>query len=130
MGPSVSAGRREARGESTAVPFELPHPRPLVTLETALTGGSDMTTTPEHARDLSGQASGPQPVTDWTDLGREMWEYLTGRGAAVNYELRDLDVEVPRDTGPDAPRALWRFNGTVRVTTSDDDLPGADPARR
>ncbi len=89
-----------------------------------------MTTTPQHDRDLTGQAAGPQPVTDWTDLGREMWEYLTGRGAAVNSELRDLDVEVPRDTGPDAPRALWRFNGTVRVTTSDDDLPGADPARR
>lgn len=81
------------------------------------------------AHDLGGQVSGPQPVTDWTDLGREMWEYLTGRGAAVTYELHDLDVEVPRDTGPDAPRALWRFNGSVRVTTSDRDLPGPDDPR-
>ncbi len=88
-----------------------------------------MTSTPSSPRDLSGQTSGPQPVTDWTDLGREMWEYLTGRGAAVSYELKDLQVEVPRDTGPDAPRALWKFNGTVRVTTSDDEMPGADPAR-
>jgi hypothetical protein len=88
-----------------------------------------MTTIQPSARDLAGQADGPQPVTDWTDLGREMWEYLTGRGAAVSYEFKDLEVEVPRDTGPDAPRASWRFNGTIRVTTSDDQLPGADPAR-
>lgn len=72
---------------------------------------------------------GPQPVRDWTDLGQEMWEYLTGRGAAVNYELIDLEVEVPRDTGADAPRATWKLNGTVRVTTSDDQLAGSDEHR-
>lgn len=58
-------------------------------------------------------------ITDWTDLGREMWAYLTGRGAAVNYTFDDMTVEVPRDIGPDAPRATWKFNGTLRVTTSD-----------
>ncbi|GAA2069078.1 hypothetical protein GCM10009821_01550 [Aeromicrobium halocynthiae] len=72
----------------------------------------------EHS--LTGKAEGPRPVTDWTDVGREVWEYLTGRGAEVRYHLDDLEVEVPRDTGPDSPRATWRFNGTVRVTTSDD----------
>ncbi|MRJ77466.1 hypothetical protein GEV29_13040 [Aeromicrobium sp. SMF47] len=63
-----------------------------------------------------------QPVTDWSDLGREMWTYLTGKGAAVNYEFIDMAVEVPRDTGPDAPRATWKVSGTLRVTTSDEDL--------
>lgn len=58
-------------------------------------------------------------ITDWTDLGREMWAYLTGRGAAVNYTFDDMTVEVPRDIGPDAPRATWKFSGTLRVTTSD-----------
>ncbi|OAN42761.1 hypothetical protein [Microbacterium sp. H83] len=58
-------------------------------------------------------------ITDWTDLGREMWSYLTGRGAAVNYTFDDMTVEVPRDIGPDAPRATWKFSGTLRVTTSD-----------
>ncbi len=76
--------------------------------------------TSSTTRDLSGQAEGPRPVTDWTDVGREVWEYLTGRGAEVTYHLDDLQVEVPRDTGPDAPRATWRFNGQVRVTANDD----------
>ena len=74
--------------------------------------------------------SGPEGriITDWTDIGREMWSYLTGRGAAVNYELVDMTVEVPRDIGPDAPRATWKFNGTLRVTTSDSEGGGAAQA--
>ena len=48
-------------------------------------------------------------VVDWTDLGREMWSFLTGREAAINYRFVDMAVEVPRDTGPDAPRATWKL---------------------
>ena len=64
-------------------------------------------------------------VLDWTDLGKEMWAYLTGKGAAINYEFVDMFVEVPRDTGNNAPRATWRLNGTLRITTTDRDSKGA-----
>jgi hypothetical protein len=58
-------------------------------------------------------------VIDWTDLGREMWSFLTGREAAINYRFIDMAVEVPRDTGADAPRATWKLHGTLQVTTTD-----------
>jgi hypothetical protein len=58
-------------------------------------------------------------VVDWTDLGREMWSFLTGREAAINYRFIDLAVEVPRDTGTDAARATWKLNGTLQITTRD-----------
>ncbi len=61
------------------------------------------------------------PISDWSDLGQQLWSYLTGRGAVVNYSFMDMTVEVPRDIGPDAPRATWKFNGTLRVTTSDNE---------
>lgn len=61
-------------------------------------------------------------VLDWTDLGREMWSFLTGRQAAINYRFIDMAVEVPRDTGANAPRATWRLNGTLQVTTRDNGL--------
>ena len=69
-----------------------------------------------------GSNTGPEGATiaDWTDLGREMWSYLTGRNAVVNYTFDDMLIEVPRDIGPDSPRATWRVHGTLRVTTSDD----------
>jgi hypothetical protein len=62
---------------------------------------------------------GRDDVVDWTDLGREMWSFLTGRQAAINYSFIDMSVEVPRDTGSDAPRATWKLNGTLQVTTKD-----------
>jgi hypothetical protein len=92
---------------------------------------SDASLTSPSSADGGSGHSGPDPknISDWTDLGREMWSYLTGRGAAVNYTFEDMVVEVPRDIGPDAPRATWRFNGTLRVTTSDNEAAGSDPHR-
>lgn len=58
-------------------------------------------------------------VVDWTDLGREMWTFLTGQRAAIDYQFVDMAVEVPRDTGAEAPRATWKLNGTLRVSTTD-----------
>ena len=69
------------------------------------------------------QAQDHEQVVDWTDLGREMWSFLTGREAAINYRFIDMAVEVPRDTGADAPRATWKLNGTLQVTTQDNEHP-------
>jgi hypothetical protein len=63
-------------------------------------------------------------VIDWTDLGQRMWQFLTGRRAAIHYRFEDMTVEVPRDTGSRAPRATWKLNGTLTVTTSDDPSTG------
>ena len=63
-------------------------------------------------------ATNPQP-TSFVDLGQQMWSYLTGKGAAINYEFVDMLVEVPRETGDGAPRATWRLNGTLRITTAE-----------
>ena len=65
---------------------------------------------------LEGQS---EQLVDWTDLGREMWSFLTGREAAINYRFIDMAVEVPRDTGAEAPRATWKLNGTLQITTQD-----------
>ncbi|ADI15568.1 hypothetical protein [Truepera radiovictrix] len=59
----------------------------------------------------------------FVDLGMALYERLTGRGAAINYEFKDMLVEVPRDTGPDAPRATWKLNGTLRITTDETGHP-------
>jgi hypothetical protein len=68
-------------------------------------------------------------VVDWTDMGREMWSFLTGREAAINYRFIDMAVEVPRDTGAGAPRATWKLNGTLQITTRDNTSPIENGAR-
>ncbi len=69
---------------------------------------------------LSDRSTESGKDVDWADLGAAIWDYLTGRGAAINYTFEDMAVEVPRDTGRDAPRATWVLNGNLRITTSDD----------
>ena len=81
---------------------------------------TESTTNPSAPRD---------EVVDWTDLGREMWSFLTGREAAINYRFIDMAVEVPRDTGAGAPRATWKLNGTLQITTSDNASPTENSAR-
>jgi hypothetical protein len=39
----------------------------------------------------------------------------------------DMSVEVPRDTGPKAPRATWKIDGTLRISTDDDTTRGPSP---
>ncbi len=70
------------------------------------------------------QSDQDQQVTSFTDLGKEMWSYLTGKGAAINYEFVDMRVEVPRDTGAEAARAVWMLNGTLRITTAENASKG------
>ena len=58
-------------------------------------------------------------VVDWTDLGARMWTFLTGREAAIHYSFEEMAIEVPRDTGAESPRATWKLNGTLTITTTD-----------
>lgn len=73
---------------------------------------------------MTDRTSTEEQVVDWSDLGREMWSFLTGRQAEINYRFVDMAVEVPRDTGPDAPRAVWKLDGTLQVTTRDNATAG------
>jgi hypothetical protein len=64
-------------------------------------------------------------TTDITDIGREMWAYLTGKGATVEYSFDNMLVEVPKSTGADSPRAIWKLDGTLRIKTTDKDSTGS-----
>lgn len=64
-------------------------------------------------------------TTDIREFGHELWSFLTGKQAVIEYSFTDMTVEVPKTTGPDSPRATWKINGTLRVRTSDQDNKGA-----
>ncbi|TQO18834.1 hypothetical protein FB472_0358 [Rhodoglobus vestalii] len=66
-------------------------------------------------------ADGPDVhnIKDPTDFGKGMWSYLTGRSAVTDDSFVDLTIEAPRDVGPDAPRATWKLNETLKINTSE-----------
>jgi len=69
--------------------------------------------------DSSRTGTASKDVVDWTDLGKQMWSYVSRRGAAIDDTFVDMTVEVPRDTGPQAPHAIEELDGTLRITTTD-----------
>lgn len=59
-------------------------------------------------------------TTTWPELGIALYDRLTGRGAAIEYEFRDMQVAVPSGTGEDAEHAHWEIDGTVEITTREE----------
>ena len=55
----------------------------------------------------------------WPDLAVALYDRLTGRGAAITYQFEDMSIEVPQSVSTDAPRATWRLNGKLIITTED-----------
>jgi len=60
-----------------------------------------------------------QDVTTWPDLGMSIYDKLTGRGAEITYEFKDLEVYVPSSTDPKASSAKWKLNGSIKIRTQD-----------
>lgn len=58
-----------------------------------------------------------QAVTTWPQLAEGLYSFLTGRGATIEYSFDNMEVQIPRDTADDAPRARWHVNGTMRIRT-------------
>lgn len=73
----------------------------------------------------TGNGTTTSTPTDIREFGHELWAYLTGKGAVIEYELDNMTIEVPKTTGPDSPRATWKMHGTLRIRTSDQDSTGS-----
>ena len=73
------------------------------------------------------QSSGEAPeerVTEtrtWPDLAISLYDRLTGRNAEITYDFEEMQVDVPSRAGSDADHATWRVDGTITVTTSEQD---------
>lgn len=56
-------------------------------------------------------------TTDWTELFGGLYDRLTGNNAEITYVFEKLEIEVPSSTKADAPHAMWKLNGTLKITT-------------
>jgi len=56
---------------------------------------------------------------DWPELFVGLYDRLTGSNAEISYSFDGLEIEIPSSTGPNSPRATWKFTGTMRISTKD-----------
>lgn len=68
-------------------------------------------------------------ITEISDFGKQMWAYLTGSEAVIDYTFVGMKVGVPKTTGPNAEVATWSLDGTLRISTADSTNGGASSAK-
>lgn len=60
------------------------------------------------------------PHHSWPEAATDLFDLLTGRHAEVTYQLDDLEISVPMETGSEADHAHWKINGTIKVRARED----------
>ena len=58
--------------------------------------------------------------TQWSELVSQLVDKLTGKDLAVTYEFNDLQIDIPKATGPDGKEigsAKWKINGKFVIST-------------
>jgi hypothetical protein len=58
-------------------------------------------------------------ITTWPELAVGLYDKLTGRNAEITYEFENLEVHVPSSATDQAPQAVWRLNGVVKIRARD-----------
>ena len=54
----------------------------------------------------------------WPELSIGLYYKLTGRDAQISYTFDDFELSVPSAASQDAAHALWKMNGTLKISTS------------
>ena len=61
-----------------------------------------------------------ETVSNWSDIVRDIVEKLTGKDMEVTYEFDNLEVDIPKATGPEGKElgsAKWKINGKFIIST-------------
>lgn len=69
----------------------------------------------------------------WAGLIGELFDRLTGKGAAVTYTFENLIIDIPKAVGPDGRNvgsAQWTINGRIAITAEAHEATNAENDRR
>lgn len=61
-----------------------------------------------------------QNASGWSEMVKGLIDKLTGKDMAITYEFRNLEVDMPKATGPEGKEigsAKWRMNGKFVIST-------------
>jgi hypothetical protein len=61
-----------------------------------------------------------QNASKWAELVKELVDKLTGKDMAVTYEFNNLEIDMPKASGPGGKvlgSAKWKINGKFVIST-------------
>ena len=59
--------------------------------------------------------------SNWTELLTQLVDNLTGKDLAITYEFDNLEIDVPKATGPgekEIGSAKWKIDGKIVISTN------------
>ena len=59
-------------------------------------------------------------ISNWSDVIRDIVDKLTGKDMEVTYDFDNLEVDIPKATGPEGKElgsAKWKINGKFIIST-------------
>jgi len=61
-----------------------------------------------------------QKVSNWSEVVKDIVDKLTGKDMEVTYDFDDLEIDIPKATGPEGKElgsAKWKINGKFIIST-------------
>lgn len=59
-------------------------------------------------------------MSNWSDVVKDIVDKLTGKDMEVTYDFDNLEVDIPKATGPEGKElgsAKWKINGKFIIST-------------
>lgn len=66
------------------------------------------------------EKDGERNLSNWSDVIGDIVEMLTGKDMEVTYNFENLEVDMPKATGPEGKElgsAKWKINGKFIIST-------------
>jgi hypothetical protein len=59
-------------------------------------------------------------ISKWSDVVKDIVDKLTGKDMEVTYDFQNLQIDMPKATGPEGKElgsAKWKINGKFTIST-------------
>ena len=59
-------------------------------------------------------------ISNWSDVVKDIVDKLTGKDMEVTYDFQNLQIDMPKATGPEGKElgsAKWKINGKFTIST-------------
>jgi hypothetical protein len=74
----------------------------------------------ESSKGTNEDNSADGTISNWSDVVKDIVDKLTGKDMEVTYDFENLQIDMPKATGPEGKElgsAKWKINGKFTIST-------------
>ena len=74
----------------------------------------------EASKVLNKDKNDDHSISNWSDVVKDIVDKLTGKDMEVTYDFEDLEIDIPKATGPEGKElgsAKWKINGKFIISS-------------